>query len=175
MVFIVVGNIIALAASLLMVYSGILKKAKDVIYVQCMELTLFTASNLVLGAFPGAIVQALNLVRDVAFYKDKLNKTVKTILSILIIFLCIYFNNLGIFGYLPLICAISYLWLIDIPDPIKFKYLNVFTMILWLIYDLYILSFTSAIFDLATIITNIIALFKLYKIKNVTITKYNKK
>ena len=166
MIYIIVGNIIALVASLLMVYSGLLKKAKDVIYVQSIQVTLFIASNLVLGGLSGAIVNALNLVRNIIFYNDKLTKIIKIILSILTITLCIYFNNLGIVGYLPMICAIIYLWLMDVPDPKKFKYLNIFTLILWIIYDLSILSFTSAAFDLATIITNIIALIKISKDKS---------
>ena len=165
MIIIIVGNIIAFVASLLMVYSGILKKAKDVIYVQSIQTTLLTASNIVLGGISGAIVNALSLVRNILFYNDKLNKIAKIILSFLTIVLCIYFNNLGVIGYLPLICAIAYLWLMDIPDPIKFKYLNIFTLLLWVIYDLYIMSFTSAVFDFATIITNIIAVFRLSKKK----------
>lgn len=163
MIFIIVGNIIALVASLLMVYSGLLKKAKDVIFVQSIQVALFAASNIVLGGISGAIVNILNLVRNVLFYNDKLSKLAKIILSILTIILCVYFNNLGIIGYLPLISAISYLWLMDVPDAKKFKYLNIFTLVLWVIYDLYILSFAAAIFDFATIITNIIAVIRLSK------------
>lgn len=172
-IFIIVGNMIALVASLLMVYSGLLKKAKDVIYVQSVQLTLLVASNLVLGGIPGAIINMISLIRNIIFYNDKLTKLVKIVLSILTIFLWFYFNNLGFIGYLPLVAALSYLWLVDIPDPKKFKYLNVFTLVLWLIYDLYILSFASAIFVLATIITNFIAIKKLYVDKKIRIIKYN--
>ncbi|MBR3049191.1 MAG: YgjV family protein, partial [Bacilli bacterium] len=70
-------------------------------------------------------------------------------------------NNLGIIGLLPLISTVTYLWLMNIKDVIKFKYLMCFTMILWLIYDFSIKSYTSSIFDLFTIISNIIAIVQL--------------
>ena len=163
MLVIIIGNIIALAGSLLMVYSGLLKKAKDVIFVQSIQVTLQAASNLVLGGISGAIVDLLNLVRNIIFYNNNLTNIVKIILTIRTIFLCVYLNNLGIIGDLPLIGAVLYLWLMDIPDPKKFKYLNIFVLFLWLIYDLYILSFASALFDFATIITNVIAVIKIQK------------
>ena len=71
MLVIIIGNIIALAGSLLMVYSGLLKKAKDVIFVQSIQVTLQAASNLVLGGISGAIVDLLNLVRNIIFYNNK--------------------------------------------------------------------------------------------------------
>ena len=161
---IIIGNIIALIASLLMIYSGILKKPKDVIYIQSVQIGLLTASNIILGGIPGAIVNSLNFIRNIICYKDKLNIKTKIIITTIMTLLCIKYNNLGIIGYLPLICSVLYTWLIDTKDEIKFKYINILTLSFWFIYDLYILSFTSAIFDFGTIITNISAISKLKKI-----------
>lgn len=175
MIFLIVGNIIALVASLLMIYSGLLKKAKEVVYVQSVQIALLIASNLVLGGIPGAIVNTINLIRNIIFYNDKLNTIIKIILTILTLVLGIHFNNLGVIGYLPIIAGLSYLWLIDIKDPKKFKYLNIFSLILWFIYDLCIYSFSSALFDLATVITNFIALTKISNDKTIHIIKYDNK
>ena len=54
----------------------------------------------------------------------------------------------------------------DIKNVIKFKILIIFTLIMWLIYDIFIKSYSSALFDFLNIITNIIAI---YKIKNIKI------
>ena len=172
MTVIIIGNIIALTASLLMVYSGLLKKAKDVVYIQSIQIALFVVSNLVLGGISGAISNLLSLIRNIVFYKNKLTLPIKIILSIISIVLILSLNTQGLLGFLPLIYAIVYLWFIDIKDPIKFKYLNIFSVFLWLVYDICILSFTSAIFDFGTIITNIIAVFKLHSSKS---TKNNLK
>lgn len=45
----IIGNIIALTASLLMVYSGILKEKNKILYVQTVQIGLSVVSNIVLG------------------------------------------------------------------------------------------------------------------------------
>lgn len=47
----------------------------------------------------------------------------------------------------------------------KFKGLIVFTMLMWFMYDLYIKSFTSAIFDFANINANCVSIFRLTRKK----------
>lgn len=160
---IIIGNIIALIASILMIYSGILKKPKEVIYIQSVQIGLLTASNIILGGIPGAIVNSINLIRNIICYKGKLKTLIKIIITIIMTSLCIKFNTLGIIGYFPLICSVMYTWLIDIKDAKKFKYINIINLLFWMIYDFYILSFASALFDFGTIITNIIAVKKLKK------------
>lgn len=160
---IIIGNAIALIACILMVYSGTLKKTKDVIYIQSMQIGLLTLSNIVLGGISGAIVNSLNLIRNIICYKEKLTTLIKLIIITIMTLLCILFNTQGIIGYLPLLCSVIYTWFIDIKDVKKFKYLNIFVLSCWLIYDAYILSYTSALFDFGTIITNIIAINKINK------------
>ncbi|MBQ2639395.1 MAG: YgjV family protein [Bacilli bacterium] len=161
MIQILIGNIIALIASLLMVYSGTIKKKKKIIYVQSIQIGLFVASNLVLGGITGAIINFLSFIRNILCYKDKLGLKEKIILTILSVGLSLTLNNLGIIGLLPLVSTVTYLWLMNIKDMVKFKYLICFTMILWLIYDFSIKSYTAVIFDLFTIISNIIAIVQL--------------
>ena len=55
-------------------------------------------------------------------------------------------------------------------DIVKFKLLIIFTLVLWIIYDLTIQSYTAAVFDILTIITNIVGIIKLKK-KNRVIDK----
>ena len=119
MIFIVIGNIIALAACLCTVYLEMLEKPKDVIYVRCIQKVMFTSSNIVLGGFSGAIINLINLARNIISYKNKLNIVAKIVLTIISIFLCIYINNLGIIGYLPLLGSLTFLWLMNIKDEKK--------------------------------------------------------
>lgn len=172
MIQIVIGNIIALIASLLMVYSGIIKQKKKILYVQTVQIGLSVASNIVLGGIVGAIINALSCVRNVLCYKDKLGLKEKIIITLLATILSIVFNNLGIIGILPLISTIVYLWLMNLTDVIKFKILIIFTMVLWLIYDICIKSYSSAVFDFLNVIANVISIYQLKikgkrKIKNV--------
>lgn len=158
---IIIGNIVALVASILMIYSGILKHKKKILYVQSLYICLFTLSNLLLNGISGVIINAISLIRNILCYKNKLGFIEKVIISILSIVLILYFNNLGIIGLLPLISAIIYLWLMTIKDVKKFKILIIFTTSLWVIYDFTIMSYTSCIFHILTVLSNAITLSKM--------------
>ena len=165
MIQIIIGNIVALIASLLMVYSGVIKQKKKILYVQTVQIGLSVISNIILGGIVGAIINALSCVRNILCYKDKLGIKEKIIITILALTLSISFNNIGIIGILPLISTIVYLWLMNIENVTKFKILIIFTMLLWFIYDIYIKSYSSAVFDFMNIIANIYSIFKIRKKK----------
>lgn len=162
---IIIGNIIALIASIIMVYSGYLKEKKKILYIQTIQIGLSVLSNIVLGGITGAIINAISCVRNILCYKEKLNNTSKIILIALATILSLCFNNLGTIGLLPLISTITYIMLMNMKNVIKFKYLIIFTMILWFFYDLYIKSYTSACFDVMCIITNVGSIIQMNKQK----------
>lgn len=158
---ILIGNIIALVASLLMVYSGTIKKKSEIIYIQCVEKVLTVISNIALGGITGAITSAVGCVRNILCYKNKLGAKEKLIIVILLSILSLSFNNLGFIGILPLIGTIIYTLLMDTKDIIKFKILSISTTALWLIYNFYIMSYTSGIIEIFQIITNTIGIFRI--------------
>lgn len=157
----VIGNIIALIGSLVMVYTGILKSKKKILFAQSIQIGLFAISDLILGGISGVVINLINFVRNIICYKNKLGLKEKIFISILSIVLTIYFNNLGFIGYLPLIAGLVYVWLMNTKNVIFFKLLVAFTILLWLIYDFSIKSYTSSIFDLTSIITTFISIIKM--------------
>jgi hypothetical protein len=167
MVSIIIGNIIALIASILMVYAGMLKQKKKILYFQTVQIGMSVISNIILGGITGAIINALSMIRNILCYKNKLGLKEKIIITILAIILTFKFNNLGYIGLLPLISTVSYIWLMNIKDVRKFKLLIIFTMLMWLIYDVVIKSYTSAIFDFMNIIANMLTLLQIKLVKKV--------
>lgn len=161
MIYIIMGNIIALIASIIMVYSGFLKQKKTILYSQTIQIGLSVLSNIILGGITGAIINALNCVRNILCYKNKLGLKSKIILIFLATTLSLMFNNLGVIGLLPVISTITYILLMNTKDIINFKWLIIFTMLMWLIYDLFIKSYTSAIFDFMNIVANIISIIQI--------------
>ena len=113
---IIIGNLIALIASLIMVYIGLLKNKKEFIFLQSVHIGLFALSNLILGGITGFIINSLSIFRNILCYKNKLNLLFKLILSFLITFLSLKFNNLGLIGLFPLISSLVYLWFMDIKN-----------------------------------------------------------
>ena len=161
MIYIIIGNIIALIASIIMVYSGFLKQKRTILYVQTIQIGLSVLSNIVLGGITGAIINALSCVRNILCYKDKLDIKAKIILIFLATILSLIFNNLGVIGLFPVISTITYILLMNTKNVVKFKWLIIFTMLMWLIYDLFIKSYTSAIFDFMNIVANIISIIQI--------------
>lgn len=154
-----VGNIIAFLASLIMVYTGILKDKKKIIYFQGVQIGLFVISNFVLGGVSGIIINVMNLIRNILCYKDRFFVKEKIFIIFITVILTLKFNNLGLIGLLPLIGSVIYTMFMNIKDVKKFKFLMIFTMVMWLIYDLSIKSYSSFLFDGLTILTNLISLF----------------
>lgn len=163
---IIIGNIIALIASILMVYYGMLKQKKKILYFQTVQIGMSVISNIILDGITGAIINALSMIRNILCYKNKLGLKEKIIITILAIILTFKFNNLEYIGLLPLISTVSYIWLMNTKDVRKFKLLIIFTMLMWLIYDVVIKSYTSAIFDFMNIIANMLTLLQIKLVKN---------
>ena len=149
-----------------MVYSGIIKQKKKILLVQTIQISLFVISNIILGGIPGAIINSVNCIRNILCYEEKLGFKEKLILVTISVGLSIYFNNLGLIGILTVIATIFYTMLMDMKNVVKFKVLLIFTLILWGIYDVCIKSYTSAAFDLISIVANIIAIYKICKLKD---------
>jgi hypothetical protein len=167
----IIGNIIAFIASSIMAYTGILTNKKKILYLQTIQMGLFVISNLILGGFTGAIINVIGLIRNILCYKEKLNLKYQIVITFLSIVFSLLFNNLGLLGLLPLISAITYIWFMNTKSIKKFKILNIFTNGLWFIYELMIKSYTSSIFDLINIISNIVTIFPKNKHLNNVIDK----
>ena len=156
-----IGNIIALIASIAMVIAGLQKTKKKVLFVQIIQIALAALGNLVLGGYTGAIVNVLNCVRDVLCYKDKMGVKEKIIISVLAIGISLAFNNLGWIGFLPVIATVLYIIYMNTKDDLKFKILVLVVLILWTVYDIYIKSYTAGIFDIISIIANVVTILRI--------------
>ena len=113
MIQIIIGNIIALIASVIMVYSGYIKEKKKIFYVQTVQIGLSVISNLVLGGITGAIINAISCIRNILCYKEKLNTIAKIILIVLAIGLSLAFNNIGLIGLLQVGSTVTYILLMN--------------------------------------------------------------
>lgn len=152
---VIIGNVIATIAAMFMIYAGVLKEKKKILYVQTIQIILLVMSNFVLGGIVGGIVNILCVVRNILAYNEKLGLKEKVILSVLSVGISLYFNDRGFLGLLPMFSTTLYIWLMNVKDVVKFKWLIVFTNFTWFIYDVLILSIVTVFFDAICISTNI--------------------
>ena len=140
---VIIGNIIAFVASLFMIYAGSLKEKKKILFVQVIEIGLFVVSNLILKGYSGAFMNLISVVGNLLCYFDRLGLKERMLITAVAIPTTILVNNRGFIGLFPLICVLTYLWLMNIKNITHFKLLIIGVMILWLVYDYTIQSYAS--------------------------------
>lgn len=159
--YVVVANIVALMASFIMIVVGMLKDKKQILIFQTLQIALLMISNVILSAFTGAIVNLLSCFRNVLCYKGKLNVMNKILITSITIGVPLLTQDLIWIDLLPIACAVIYVWCMNTNDMLKFKVLTAGTSLGWFIYDFYIMSYTSALFDLGCAITSTIVFFQI--------------
>lgn len=162
MSYIVIGNIIMLAGSCAQVLSGFAKTKKTSLIWQTIQNIIMAIGGLVLGSIPCAIITTFMTVRNILEHKNWLNEKVKAILIISASVISVAMNNCGWIGLIPIIAfAISTMG-ISTKDVAKFKAVTATTCALFFVNDVLIKAYTSAIFNIISIGTN---LYRAYKTK----------
>ncbi len=163
MLQIVIANIIDFIASLIQIYTGMIKDKGKILVFQTIQLGIQIISMLLLGAVPGAISNVLSCVRNYLCYKNVFTWPIKIILIVLSLVLTVPFNNQGLLGYLPFAVCTIYVLLMDTKDPIKFKLLCTLTFVPWVFYFFIIKSYTGAFFAASTVATSTWTLIKMIR------------
>ena len=160
---IIIANIIDFVAAIVQVGSGAIKKKSRILIVQTVQLLMQAVSMLLLGGVTGAVSNVLSCFRNFLCYKDKLNVVWKAILIVASIGFTIALNDQGLLGIIPAAVCTIYIIFMDVKDPVKFKLLVTLSFVPWAVYHFILKSYTGAIFDVATVVTNAVTLFKMVK------------
>ena len=160
---VVVANIIDFIAAMVQVGSGAIKKKSKILVVQIIQLLMQAVSMLLLGGVTGAVSNVLSCFRNYLCYKEKLNNIWKVIFIAASVAMTIVLNDQGLLGIIPAAVCTIYIIFMDVKDPVKFKLLVTLSFIPWTIYHFVLRSYTGAIFDAASVLTNGITLYKMAK------------
>lgn len=186
---ILIGNIVCTIGSLLMIGIGLIKDNRKILKAQCVMHVFLGTGNLILGGVSGFIANAISIIRNFFCLKDKYTNVTKIIfigLQVLLTFFTSYTfwvsylpldiqnskiittlvsmsNNLGILTWLPIIAVCIYTWGLDTKSPIRLKSLIILAQIMWLIYDIPIKNYSTAVFDFATLVTNAVGIVLVLK------------
>ena len=163
---IVTANIIDFIAALIQVGSGTIKQKSKILVVQTIQLLMQAVSMLLLGGVTGAVSNVLSCYRNYLCYKEKLNGFWKSILIAASVVMTILLNEQGLLGIIPAAVCTIYIIFMDIKDPVKFKFLVTVSFVPWMVYHFALKSYVGAIFDAATIFTNVITLYFMIRNKN---------
>lgn len=158
---ILIGNIVSLIASSVMVISGYVKSKKSTLSWSTLEAILFTITDIILGAFSGAVVNILSIPRNILILKGKINFPLKLFFSLTPAIISILFLHDGWLGMIPVIGMALFIMLADKLDGAKFKMLIIIVMLFWSFYDFCMKNYVSVFFDIAMIIAAIIAIARI--------------
>ena len=171
---VVIAQILGLISWLLLLYSYTKEEINDLLFLQIFVAVFDVASYLLLGADAGMLICLVELIKTILYYK-----TDKDLLIFWIGVVC--YALIGLltidhwFAILPVLGSI-----IDsygtAKDSKSANIASIVSNILWVIYDLIILSYVGALTDAIVIVCNIGVLFlgysRLLRISKFRIIKY---
>ena len=160
---IVIANIISLAGCIVMVLTGLIQTKRNILTAQVFTFALLGLANLLLGGISAVVSNSIAIIRNVYCIKFKLTWPVKLVFMGLQLVLTLIFNDDGLIGYLPLLANIIYISLLDTENEVVLKLGIMTSTACWIVFDFVMLNFSGTVFDVITVISNLVGIIILIK------------
>ncbi len=163
---VIIGNIFGLVGALMMVGLGFIHKRKYILVGQILQFVIMGVGNLVLGGVSGFISNIVGIVRNIFFLKYDMTNGWKSFFMIIQIIISAYFMYRMGFRWielLPILATAVYTWLLDTKKESHLKIVLNCCQLMWLVYDIMILNYTAAVFDILTICSNFVGMVNAIK------------
>lgn len=159
-----IGNLISGIGCLLMVAIGLLRKKSHILIAQSFQCGFMGVGNLVLGGTSGFIANMVTIIRNLVFVKCRSTTALKLFFIALQFLLSLGSLSGGFVCWLPILAAALFTWFLDTPNMTTLKLVIITTQIMWLIYDIYYHNYVATVFDVMTLISNVIGFFLVRKV-----------
>lgn len=156
------AQILGFIYALFLIISNFRKTAKQILLFQTISFFFKTLHYYLLGGISGFLTSFISMIRNIIFYKIKESK-IWTIFFIIIYIIIGILTLKSFYTLLPVIATITYTLIINYDNPKYLRYGMFLTSLTWLIYNIYIISYSGIIIQLIMLISNIIAIIKLDK------------
>ena len=163
-----IAQVLSLIGYTLMVVTGYIKKEKKMLRTQDVQLLFIIGMGVLLNAFSGIIINTIQIIKNEIYLRGKLNKYSKAAIVGVGVVMTLIFNNGGIAGLLPAINLFIFTYFLGMGGAIGIKVLIFITTCGWGVYDFSIKNYVGLIFDILTIISCIIGIFRLKKEAGIT-------
>jgi len=163
-----IAQVLSLIGYTLMVVTGYIKKEKKMLRTQDVQLLFIIGMGVLLNAFSGIIINTIQIIKNEIYLRGKLNKYSKAAIVGVGVVMTLIFNNGGIAGLLPAINLFIFTYFLGMGGAIGIKVLIFITTCGWGVYDFSIKNYVGLIFDILTIISCILGIFRLKKEAGVT-------
>lgn len=158
----IVGQILGFVAFVVSLFAYQRVKKKDILLCMVLSNIINLVHYLMIGAFSGCITKTIAIFRDSFIVLKEKNKGLSNILFLLI-FILIYvlvsiYTFTSILSLFPLIAAIIYIIPTWLGNSKTVKKAALLCYVLWLIYNIYVLSIAGLIANIISIVSIIIGL-----------------
>lgn len=155
------GNLFSLIGALFLLKSTLVKDKQEMLKLQIFDSTAHTISTIFLGGYSGAVTCMITVIRNVLQYYNRINKYIVYLFLVLILIVGLLFNNSGLIGVLPVVACMMYtLVMFKTTSAKHLKVGLIVNVLMWLIYDIYILAIPSIVTDLTIAVSTVISLIR---------------
>lgn len=167
--FYIISQIFAILSIIFDLIAAQRRKKVDLLKMDTMAALCSSLHYAFLGAWSGLVSKIITTIRNgLAAYqtahKRKNNKLLLIIFVLLYIIMGIFAFN-SIFSIIPILAPSIYTIIIYTSDVKKIRYAVVISNLLWLIYDIHLISIAGILAETIIIINGLIAIYR-YRRKN---------
>ncbi len=167
--FYVVSQIFAIFSIIFNLIAAQRRKKIDLLKMDTLAALCSSLHYAFLGAWSGLVSKSITTIRNglavhQTTYKHKNNKPLAIIFVLIYIIIGIFAFN-SIFSILPILAPSIYTIVIYTSNIKKIRYALVISNLIWLIYDIHLLSIAGIIAETIIVINGIVAIYR-YRKKN---------
>ena len=159
---ILIGNICSLLGMFADSLSSTRKTTKGVLLTQSLGQLIYGIGTVVLKGYSGVVQNVVSIIRNFVAIKQVNNKFIEWSLVVAGVVFGIYFNNLGLIGYLPVISNLQYTLAVfkfkDNERALKISFAVCVAM--FAVFNLAIMNFVGVCSNLVVLVTTLVILFK---------------
>lgn len=158
----VIGNLCSLCAMITDSISSTRKTAKGVLMVQNVSQVFYFLGSIVLKGYSSAVQNAVSFLRNCLAIANISGKWVQWVMVLLGVGLGVYFNNLGLVGWLPILANLAYtLAVFRFKDnDVALKIVFAICVAMFCVFNVFILNFVGVASNFVVMMTAVIWLIK---------------
>lgn len=159
---VIVGNVCSLCAMTTDIVSSSRKTGKGVIIMQTFSQVFYAVGTLFLGGYSAVVQNGISILRNITAISKIKSRILEWIFIIAGVVIGIYFNNLGLIGFIPIVSNFGYSLCV-----FKFKHKErllkiafAITMFMYVFFNFAILNYVGAVSNLITFIVTMVFVIK---------------
>lgn len=155
---ILIANAIALAASCIMVGSGLIRDKRRILLAQCAQFGLNAVSNLLLGGVSGSISNIIGIVRNLCSVRGDISLALKIAFCLFQSALTVMVSRGGALEILPVLATCVFTFALNTKSVVFLKGVIALGQAMWLVYDFSLKNYVAFAFDAFTICSVLVSI-----------------